>query len=181
MRPAMLLVVVSVGCASKTDVPAAPTDSATPLDSFDVGAEETSADTSLADSRAIDANELSAFAYSWYGTGVSGSFGLNADCGIITNGQLSYYSPRIDGAGAVPGAECDSFKHLCVSAPVVGALRTVDAGGCATDDYPNVTITLADGTKITQPGVGCSDREPYKTLLPRVEQLRKYVDAGGGG
>ncbi len=138
-------------------------------------------DTPPSDGRSFDANELTAFTYSWYGTGVSGAFELNADCGITTKGRLYYTGPLVEGAGVVPPVECDSFKQLCVSAAVTDALKTVDAAGCASDDYPNVTITLSDGSKIMQPGTGCSEKEPYTTLRPRVEALRKYADAGVGG
>lgn len=128
------------------------------------------------------ADDLSNFQYSWHGTGVSGAFALDRDCGVTARGQLGFFSSGPDASGVAPAVECASFKALAVSAPVVEAMGRTRSMVC-TDDYPSITITLVDGGKLTTVPEQCSTDQPYKTLLPPMDALRKSVtsDAGDGG
>jgi hypothetical protein len=127
-------------------------------------------------------DDLTQFQYSWYGTGISGDFAINRDCGVVAKGHLNFFYGGPDANGVAPAAECAAFKSLAVSPPMLDAMGRKRTMVC-TDDYPSITITLTDGGKLKSVGEQCTTDEPYKTLLPKMDALRKSVttDAGDGG
>jgi hypothetical protein len=140
------------------------------------------------DSRTYEAGDFSSFRYSFYGTGISGSFEIDRDCGIATKGpMLAFRGPSVPtGNGVIGDADCQAFKDLAVSDGVLTALAgsKTDAGcELVTDDYVTTSLSLSDGQSFATPTLsGCSEVEPFKKLRNEGGRLaNKYVTASDAG
>jgi len=141
------------------------------------------------DAPSYDSEDFSKFRYFWGGTGMSGSFNMDRDCGIEAGGHLSYVSPEVpSGAGVVAEADCNSFKSLVVSNEVLDALAkyatpgTLCPGG-GTDDYTSMTVSLTEGPdRSISMASGCTGAEPFSKVSKEAVRLaNKYItptDAG---
>ena len=125
--------------------------------------------------------DFESFHWSWYGTGPHGAFDLNADCGVTSEGTLSYSDPSIDAAGTATEAECDDFKGYVVSAPYLGALVAPgDACSNATDDYVTAKVVIRDGG--TFGTTGSCRGGAFASVESRMRALReKYAIKPDGG
>jgi hypothetical protein len=127
------------------------------------------------------AADFESFHWSWYGTGPHGAFDLNADCGVTSEGTLSYSDPSIDAAGTATETECDDFKGYVVSAPYLGALVAPgDACSNATDDYVTAKVVIRDGGTFSTTG-SCRGGA-FAGAESRMRALReKYAIKADGG
>src|SRR4051812_47059556 len=151
-----LLPLLCVACADET--PSAGTADSTA--SSEIGTTNDAGDSGAGDVgipfTSYGAADFESFHWSWVGTGPTGAFDMNADCGVTSEGKLSYTDPRIDAAGTATAAECDEFKAYVVSAPYLGALASPgDACTGYSDDAVWIHIAIRDGGAFNGGGDGC--------------------------
>ena len=140
------------------------------------------------DAPTYSTEDFSSFRYSFYGTGISGNFDMDRDCGIDAKGTLGFSSPSAlpTGSGVVARDDCSAFKALAVSREVLqGYARAEAARQCAfvTDDYVTSSVATADGKSYAVSNVsGCSDSEPFVKLRIAMTRLANmYITPADAG
>jgi hypothetical protein len=120
-----------------------------------------------------DSGDFAAFDYSFMGTGNSNRFSMDGDCGI-TSAENSFSGINRSGSGVAPAGPCNELKSLATSPQVISQIKSVDSSDCPTDDYPHVTVRFTNDASVSSKG-GCTTKDPFRTLLPRIEELRGYI------
>src|SRR5262245_51244682 len=78
----------------------APSESSFEASSGDAGSDSTF------DAPSYDSEDFSSFRYAFLGTGISGSFNMDRDCGIDADGRLSFGGPGVPtGSGVVAASD----------------------------------------------------------------------------